>query len=122
KYPAAIGNANILTDQRVVDVLLGALHQAAPQQVCAACSGEMNLLNIGGIDPRNGAYYNYVETYAGGQGAMHDIDGDDGVHTHLTNTRNAPVEVIESTYPLQVVRYGLIPDSEGPGEHRGGCG
>ncbi len=121
-YTAAIGNANILTDQRVVDVLLGALHQAAPQHVCAACSGEMNLLNIGGINPRDGAYYNYVETYAGGQGAMHNLDGDDGVHTHLTNTRNAPVEVIESTYPLEVVRYGLIPDSEGPGEYRGGCG
>lgn len=121
-YPAAIGNANILTDQRVVDVLMGALHQAAPQKVCAACSGEMNLINIGGIHPQTGLYYNYVETYAGGQGALHDLDGEDGIHTHLTNTRNAPVEIIESTYPLQVTRYGLIPDSEGPGEHRGGCG
>ena len=121
-YPAAIGNANILTDQRVVEVLLGALYPVAPERVCAACSGQMNLLNIGGIDPRSGAYYNYVETYAGGQGASHDLDGADGVHTHLTNTRNAPVEVIERTYPLQVVRYGLIPDTEGPGRQRGGCG
>ena len=121
-YPAAIGNANILTDQRVVDVLLGALHEVTPERVCAACSGEMNLLNIGGINPRSGDYYNYVETYAGGQGAMFDLDGADGVHTHLTNTRNAPVEVIERTYPLQVVRYGLVPDSFGAGEFRGGCG
>ena len=125
-YPAAIGNANILTDQRVVDVLLGAFYQCVPEQVCAACSGEMNLLNIGGIDSRSGPgqgeYYNYVETYAGGQGACHDLDGQDGVHTHLTNTRNAPVEVIERTYPLEVVRYGLVPDTEGPGRQRGGCG
>ena len=121
-YPAAIGNANILTDQRVVDVLLGALHQAVPEKVCAACSGEMNLLNLGGLHPVTGEYYNYVETYAGGQGACHDLDGEDGVHTHLTNTRNAPVEVIERSYPLEVVRYGLIPDSEGPGRFRGGCG
>ena len=101
-YPAAIGQANILTDQRVVDVLLGALAQCVPERVCAACSGEMNLVNIGGIDsrpgPTEGVYYNYVETYAGGQGASHDLDGGDGVHTHLTNTRNAAVEVIESTY------------------------
>ncbi len=126
RYPAAIGNANILTDQRVVDVLLGALYEAVPDRVCAACSGEMNLLNIGGIDNRpgsgHGAYYNYVETYAGGQGAMHDGDGQDGIHTHLTNTRNAPVEVIERTYPLRVVRYGLIADTEGSGRFRGGCG
>ena len=122
RFPAAIGNANILTDQRVVDVLLGALYRAAPQRVCAACSGEMNLINVGGLDPRTGDYYNYVETYAGGQGAMHDCDGADGVHTHLTNTRNTPVEVIERNYPLTVTCYGLIPDSEGPGRFRGGCG
>ena len=121
-YPAAIGNANILTDQRVVDALLGALYEVVPEQVCAACSGEMNLLNIGGIDPQTDVYYNYVETYAGGQGAMHDLDGADGVHTHLTNTRNAPVEIIERTYPLQVVRYGLVPNTGGPGRMRGGCG
>ncbi len=125
-YPAAIGQANILTDQRVVDVLLGALAQCVPEKVCAACSGQMNLINIGGIDTRPGAtegrYYNYVETFAGGQGACHDLDGEDGVHTHLTNTRNAAVEVIESTYPLEVMRYGLVPDTEGAGRHRGGCG
>ena len=125
-YPAAIGQANILTDQRVVDVLLGALAQCVPDKVCAACSGEMNLINIGGIDSRPGGtagrYYNYVETFAGGQGASHDLDGEDGVHTHLTNTRNAAVEVIESTYPLEVVRYGLVPDTEGAGRQRGGCG
>ncbi len=121
-YPAAIGNANIITDQRVVDAMLGAFYQAVPDRVCAACSGEMNLINIGGIDPRSGEYYNYVETYGGGQGAMHDRDGQDGIHTHLTNTRNAPVEVIERTYPLEVLRYGLIPDSEGAGKFRGGCG
>jgi len=121
-YPAAIGNANIITDQRVVDAMLGAFYQAVPDRVCAACSGEMNLVNIGGIDPRSGEYYNYVETYGGGQGAMHDRDGQDGIHTHLTNTRNAPVEVIERTYPLEVLRYGLIPDSEGAGKFRGGCG
>ena len=44
------------------------------------------------------------------------------MHTHLTNTRNAPVEVIERTYPLEVVRYGLVPDTEGAGRRRGGCG
>ncbi|MEM9186129.1 MAG: hydantoinase B/oxoprolinase family protein [Planctomycetota bacterium] len=122
RFPAAIGNANILTDQRVVDALLGALYQAAPERVCAACSGEMNLINLGGIDPATGAYFNYVETFAGGQGALHDQDGGDAVHTHLTNTLNTPVEVIEQAYPLRVRRYAMIPDSEGPGRRRGGVG
>ena len=82
----------------------------------------MNLLNIGGIDPRNGTYYNYIETYAGGQGAMHNADGMDAVQNHMTNTRNAPVEAIELAYPLLVESYGLVQDSEGAGRYRGGLG
>ena len=122
QYPTAVCNANIITTQRITDVLLGALAPVIPDKVLAACSGTMNLLNIGGIDPRNGNYYNYIETYAGGQGAMHDVDGMDAVQNHMTNTRNAPVESIELAYPLLVETYGLVPDSEGPGEHRGGVG
>jgi N-methylhydantoinase B len=82
----------------------------------------MNLVNLGGIDHRTGVYYNYVETYGGGQGASERQDGMDGVHTHMTNTRNTPVEVIESSYPFRIDRYGLVPDSEGAGQYRGGLG
>ncbi|MBL9216807.1 MAG: hydantoinase B/oxoprolinase family protein [Opitutaceae bacterium] len=122
RFPAAIGNANILTDQRVVDVLFGALYQCAPDRVCAACSSEMNLTNIGGVNPATGDYFNFVETYGGGIGACHDLDGEDGIQNHLTNTQNTPVEVVERNYPLRVTRYGLVPDSGGAGRHRGGCG
>jgi N-methylhydantoinase B len=122
QFPAAVCNANIITTQRIVDTLLRALIQAIPERVLAACSGTMNLLNVGGFDPRDGSYYNYIETYGGGQGAMHDRDGMDAVQNHMTNTRNAPVESIEAAYPLRVVRYGLVPDSEGAGRFRGGSG
>lgn len=121
-FPAAIGNANILTDQRVVDVLLGALYQCVPEKVCAGCSSEMNMTNIGGINPVTGEYFNFVETYGGGTGACHDLDGEDGIQNHLTNTQNTPIEVIERTYPLRVVRYGFVENSCGAGRHRGGCG
>ncbi len=122
QYPNAVCNANIITTQRIVDVLLGALAPAIPERVLAACSGTMNLINVGGIDPRSGTYFNYIETYGGGQGAMHNQDGMDAVQNHMTNTRNAPAESIEVAYPLRVEAYGLEPDSEGPGTFRGGCG
>lgn len=122
QYPNAVCNANIITTQRIVDVLLGALAQAIPERVLAACSGTMNLINIGGIDPRSGDYYNYIETYGGGQGAMHNQDGMSAIQNHMTNTRNAPVEAIEVAYPLWVEAYGLVPDSEGAGTFRGGFG
>jgi len=122
QFPAAVCNANIITTQRIVDAMLRALIEAAPERAIAACSGTMNLLNVGGYVPETGRYFNYIETYGGGQGAMHDRDGMDGVHSHMTNTRNAPVEAIEAAYPLRVRSYGLQPDSEGPGKYRGGVG
>jgi N-methylhydantoinase B len=121
-YPRSVVHSNIITTQRIVDCLMGALLEAAPQRVMAAHHGTQNLMNIGGLNPRNGQLFNYIETYGGGQGALHCQDGMDGVHSHMTNTRNAPVEVIEATYPFLVEAYGLVPDSEGPGRYRGGLG
>jgi N-methylhydantoinase B len=121
-FPAPVSNANINTSQRIADVVLGALSKMIPERVPAASTGSMSIFTIGGVDPRTGEYYSYIETYGGGQGAMENQDGMDGVHTNMTNTRNAPVEVIEIAYPLRVERYGLVPDSEGPGRSRGGLG
>jgi N-methylhydantoinase B len=121
-FPAPVSNANINTAQRIADVVLGALAQTIPDNVPAASSGSMGLFTIGGIDPRTARYYSYVETYGGGQGALVNQDGMDGVHTNMTNTRNTPVEVIEIAYPLLVNKYSLVPDTDGPGKFRGGLG
>ncbi|MEW6447553.1 MAG: hydantoinase B/oxoprolinase family protein [Bacillota bacterium] len=120
-FPAPVAHANINTAQRIADVVLGALAQAVPHKVTAAGTGSMSNFTIGGVGGRQG-YYSYVETYGGGQGAKHGQDGMDGVHVNMTNTLNTPVEVIEMNYPVIVERYGLIPDSGGPGEFRGGTG
>jgi N-methylhydantoinase B len=122
RFPAPVSNANINTSQRIADVVLGALSKAMPERVPAASSGSMCLFTIGGINPRSGSYYSYVETYGGGQGAVFNQDGMDGVHTNMTNTRNTPAEVIEIAYPLRVDRYGLVPNTDGPGRFRGGLG
>jgi N-methylhydantoinase B len=121
RFPAPVAHANINTAQRIADVVLGALAQATPHRVTAAGTGSMSNFTIGGKGSRQ-CYYSYVETYGGGQGAKDGQDGMDGVHVNMTNTLNTPVEVIEMNYPLLVERYGLIPDSGGPGESRGGTG
>ncbi len=121
-FPASTGFANATTCQRIVDVLLGALAQAVPDRVCAAATGSMNGLHLGGIHPGNQTYFSHIETYGGGYGGCARGDGASGVHTHMTNTRNAPIEVLESVLPVHVNRYGLVEDSEGPGRHRGGFG
>jgi N-methylhydantoinase B len=117
--PAAI-NGRTQTCQRVVDLVLGALAQAVPERVIAACTGSNTGITFSGVDPRSGKYYSYLETLGGGFGARATKDGLDGVQTHVTNTSNLPVESLEEEYPLFVERYELVLDSGGPGRWRGG--
>jgi len=100
--PAAVAGGNVETSQRIVDVLLGALAQAAPDQVPAASQGSMNNLTIGGWDPYRMQTYAYYETIGGGMGARPGKDGADAIHTHMTNTMNTPLEALEFAYPLRV--------------------
>ncbi len=120
--PAAVAGGNVETSQRIVDVLLRALAQAAPDRIPAAASGTMNNLTIGGIDPRTGEPFAYYETIAGGMGARPTKDGVSGVHTHMTNSLNTPAEALEYAYPLRVRRYSLRLGSGGKGKHQGGDG
>jgi N-methylhydantoinase B len=121
-FPAAVAAGNVETSQRIVDVLLRALAQAIPNRIPAASSGTMNNLTIGGIDPRTGKLFAYYETIAGGMGARPIADGLMGVHTHMTNSLNTPVEALEYAYPLRVRRYCYRPGSGGQGKFRGGDG
>jgi N-methylhydantoinase B len=122
KFPAPVSNANLNTSQRITDTIFGALAKILPDDSMAACAGTMNGFAIGGFNPEEDDFFSYVETYGGGQGALNDLDGMDGVHTNMTNTLNTPVEVIEQSFPLLVNRYGLVDGSGGAGKHRGGLG
>jgi N-methylhydantoinase B len=120
--PAAVAAGNVETSQRIVDALLRAFAVALPERVPAASQGTMNNVLIGGLDPRTGRAFTYYETIAGGQGARPGRDGMNGVHTHMTNTLNTPVEALEAAYPLRIVEYRLLDGSGGDGRWRGGDG
>ena len=120
-HPAAVA-ARANTSQRVVDVLIGALAQALPEQAVGAANGANVTAVFFGHDPRHDRTYLYLETLGGGFGGRFTKDGKDGVQVHITNTSNLPVEAIEAEYPLMVESYGLIPDSGGAGKYRGGMG
>jgi N-methylhydantoinase B len=82
----------------------------------------MNNFTFGGIDPRNGQAFAYYETVSGGMGARPTMDGLSGVHTHMTNSLNTPIEALEHAYPVRVERYSLRRDSGGHGRWQGGDG
>jgi len=119
-FPAAVAVGNTETSQRIVDVVLGALAKALPDRLPAASQGTMNNFTFGGI--RDGRPFIYYETIGGGHGAGPQADGLSGRHSHMTNTLNTPVEVIENSLPIRVLEYGLRDGSGGRGAHRGGDG
>jgi len=121
-YPGAVAAGNVETSQRLVDVVLGALAPALPEVIPAASQGTMNNLAFGGKNPATGREFTYYETMGGGMGGGPGRPGLDGIHTHMTNTRNTPVEVLEHDYPLLVERYALRENSGGPGRFPGGRG
>jgi N-methylhydantoinase B len=120
--PPAPVSARTETCQRIVDAIFGAMAEALPERVLAGCCSTLNGINISGVDPRSGDFYVYPETIGGGMGARPTKDGLDGVHVHVTNSSNLPIEALETEYPLRVERYELVKDSGGRGTYRGGMG
>ena len=118
-HPAAV-NGRLSLCQRVVDLIFGALAPAVPQKVTAASNGACFSITFAGHQPTDNALWVYLETIGGGSGARFNKDGLDGVHVHMTNTSNLPVEALELEYPLTLMRYELVDDSGGAGQYRGG--
>ncbi|MCK4865361.1 MAG: hydantoinase B/oxoprolinase family protein [Gammaproteobacteria bacterium] len=123
KRPAAVAAGNVETSTRIVDVVMGALAQALPDKIPAASHGSMNNLAMGSIKHGvDNPAWDYYETIGGGMGAGSNSDGLDAVQTHMTNTRNTPIEVMETSYPVRIKQYAIRKDSGGIGLHKGGDG
>ena len=114
--PAAVAAGNVETSQRIADVLLGALAQAAPDRIPAASQGTMNNVLIGNDG------FAYYETLGGGQGGRPVKPGASGIQSGMTNTKNTPIESVSAHYPFAVRRYTLRRGSGGAGLHPGGEG
>jgi len=121
-FPSAVAGGNVETSQRIVDLVFGALAGPLPGIIPAASQGTMNNLSFGGYDEERRRYFAYYETIGGGAGASLRSPGESGIQTHMTNTQNTPIEVLEMEYPLQVMRYSMRKSSGGKGACNGGEG
>ncbi len=120
--PAPVAAGNLETSQRIVDTIYRALAEIMPGRIPAASTGSMNNLMMGGIHPETGRTWAFYETIGGGGGARPGMDGVDGIHCHMTNTLNTPIEVIENYYPVLFMSYRFRDGSGGEGMWRGGMG
>lgn len=119
--PAPVAGGNVETSQRLVDVAFAALQQALPEVVPAASAGTMSNLSFGGVRPDGTEFASY-ETLPGGAGAGPRAAGQAAIQTHMTNTRNTPIEELEQRYPLRVRRLSVRRGSGGEGARSGGDG
>jgi N-methylhydantoinase B len=121
RQPAAIG-VGWETAFRVSETAFRAFGDALPERITAGSKGCLSNIAFGGIDPRTHDYYTFFDSIGGGYGARASKDGIDAIQPHGQNTENSPVEETEANYPVRILRYELVPDSEGAGRFRGGLG
>ena len=117
KFPAPCG-ARGITGYRMIDCLFGALSSAVPDNVTADTTGGSTLPTISGYI--NGEAYVFCETFMGTWGGTSKHDGQEGVPHMGANQSNVSVEMIEQDYPIRINQYGLVPDTGGAGQYRGG--
>lgn len=121
QHPAGVVGGNDIC-LRLVDLGFKAFSIAIPEKVVACSKSMICNMGCGGLDPRSGDYYTFMETLAGGYGGRPTKDGLDAVQPHIQNTENSAIEETENNYPMRITRYELVPDSEGAGKFRGGLG
>lgn len=118
--PAPVAN-RMATGHRIVTTVLGALAAAIPDRIPAAYYGVSYVAALSAPDAE-GERRVYFEIEVGGWGAHPDADGASGFSAGFHNLANSPMEMCESLFPVVFTHYGLIPDSGGPGQRRGGLG
>ncbi|MEM0909121.1 MAG: hydantoinase B/oxoprolinase family protein [Pseudomonadota bacterium] len=111
--------ARFAPGNQLADTVMKALSQAVPGSISAGI-GNMRVIAFSGL--RDGQHWVHMEIFEGSYGGRDGMDGMDAVDTLFANTRNNPIEDIESHLPLRVSRYELRSDSGGAGEYRGGLG
>ena len=103
----------------IADTLMRALAQVVPDRVSAGV-GNLRVVAFSGLAA--GRHWVYMDIHEGSYGGRLGKDGLDAVDTLYANTRNNPIEDIESHYPLRVTRYELNEGTGGKGRWRGGLG
>jgi N-methylhydantoinase B len=120
RFPAPVNTYNP-TVHALVDAIFAAMSPLVPERARADGNGSRSII-LGGRHTYSGKSYVQYEIIAGGAGARARKDGMSGITVNQSNARIAPVEIIESEFPVRVTRFELIADSGGAGEFRGGLG
>jgi N-methylhydantoinase B len=116
--PGAVSSYQMV-NLALTDVIIEALAQFNPSRALAH-SGGSSALSIAWSKGRPGQMNQQYEIAGSAYGGGYGHDGVTGPATHLSNLHVSPIEVLESEFPCRITRFGLVPDTGGPGRWRGG--
>jgi len=120
EFPAAVG-LRTLSVQRLQAIIFGAFVQVAPERLPASPASGGPIMNVNAIDNKTGRrVVASIDPITGGAGGNPLEDGAEGSGANSSFMKNTPVEINEAEVPIRILRYGLLPDSGGPGKYRGG--
>jgi N-methylhydantoinase B len=122
RFPKAVSGSSAEVSLRVVDAVFGALAQAIPERVPAACFGSVENFTISGHDPDSAKDYIMFRFSGGGYGGQSGMDGLSNGSAPISAARTSPIEVLEQLYPIAFNYYRLREGSAGAGQYRGGFG
>lgn len=120
EFPAPV-TGRMVVNHRIATAVFGALAQLIPDRIPAAYYAISYVYALATVEPQ-GRRRVYFDIEVGGWGGHAGDDGASALSCGLHNNTNAPIEMVETKYPITFLRYGLIPDSGGAGKKRGGLG
>lgn len=120
RFPAPV-TGRMVVNHRIATAVFGALAQLVPDRIPAAYYAISYVYALATVEA-SGRRRVYFDIEVGGWGGHTGGDGASALSCGLHNNTNAPIEMVEAKYPVTFLRYGLVPDSGGPGRNRGGLG
>ena len=118
KWPAPVHIANMVTSEKIADVIWQALAGAIGKKMTAMPYADSNGISIGGVSGDKS--FVFLDLPPGGWGGTSEHDGMNATYCRQGNCMDLDIELAEVLYPIQITRKELIQDSGGPGEFRGG--
>lgn len=117
--PAAVGMRSLLSNLAQTAVI-GAFARIVPDRMPASPGNGLSILNVRTSTRDGRAVMASIGPVGGGAGGGPRADGAEGCGANMSFLKNTPVEINEAEVPIDILRYGLVPDSGGPGRWRGG--
>jgi N-methylhydantoinase B len=117
--PAAVGMRSLLNNVCQTAVI-GAFARALPDRLPASPANGLSLMNVKTATKAGRMVMASIGPVGGGAGGGPAADGAEGSGANMSFLKNTPVEINEAEMPVRILRYGLVPDTAGPGRWRGG--